>query len=306
VRDYYEGFDEQDISDQLDWYTDNAIKRPPNIYSKKQILDALQKLSLADIEKFQKTLNKSIFLDIYGHGLFSPKEFSLFASESRNILGETTAADPWHLEDSFKVKIGTSKMKKVSIPRDGIGMVDISIYPEKSLKVFSQFRILNKLLAPTFFNSLRTDQQVGYVVNSFESRIRDYPAISMMIISDNTDLQSLKEKIINFQYGFAIALEKVSDKTIEGTKKAILDDMNQKPENIYVESSGYVYDWQQGNYLFDTREQVKKYIAKSTKQDLVDLNNSMVFDGKLMNINVQLRGKDFNDSDFFSWAAMND
>ena len=305
VRDYYEGFDEQDISDQLDWYTDNTIRRPPNIYSKKQILDALQKLNLADIEKFQKALNKSIFLDIYGHGLFSPKEFSLFASESRNILGGTTATDPWHLDDNFKVKIGTSKMKKVSIPRDGIGMVDISIYPEKSLKVFSQFRIINKLLAPTFFNSLRTDQQVGYVVNSFESRIRDYPAISMMIISDNTDLQSLKEKIINFQYGFAIALEKVSEKTIEGTKKAILDDMNQKPENIYVESGGYVYDWQQGNYLFDTREQVKKYIANSTKQDLVDLNNSMAFDGKLMNINIQLRGKDFNNSEFFSWANMN-
>jgi secreted Zn-dependent insulinase-like peptidase len=153
---------------------------------------------------------------------------------------------------------------------------------------------------------LRTDQQVGYVVNSFESRIREYPAISMVIISDNTDLQSLKEKIINFQYGFAIALEKINEKTVEGTKKAILDDMNQKPENIYVESGGYVYDWQQGNYLFDTQEQVKKYIAGSTKQDLVDLNNSMTFDGKLMNINVQLRGKDFKDSDFFSWAAMND
>ena len=82
--------------------------------------------------------------------------------------------------------------------------------------------------------------------------------------------------------------------------------MNQKPENIYVESGGYVYDWQQGNYLFDTQEQVKKYIAGSTKQDLVDLNNSITFDGKLMNINVQLRGKDFKDSDFFSWAAMND
>ena len=67
-------------------------------------------------------------------------------------------------------------------------------YREKSLKVFSQFRIINKLLAPTFFNSLRTDQQVGYVVNSYESRIREYPAISMVIISDNTDLQNLKEK----------------------------------------------------------------------------------------------------------------
>jgi len=302
--DYYEGFDEQDISDQLDWYTDNAIKRPPNIYSKKQILGALKKFTLSDVQAFQQDLNQSIFLDIYGHGLFSPEEFRLFASDSRNILGVTSATDPWHLDDDFKVKIGTSRMKKVSIPRDGIGMVDISIYPEKSLKIFSQFRIINKLLAPTFFNSLRTDQQVGYVVDSYESRIRDYPAISMIVISDNTDLQSLKEKIINFQYGFAIALEKISEKTIEGTKKAILDDMNQKPENIYVESGGYVYDWQQGNYLFDTRDQVKKYIINTTKKDLVDLNNSMAFDGKFMNINIQLKGKDFEKSDFFSWANM--
>ena len=305
LRDYWEGFDEQDISDQLDWYTDNAIKRPPNLYSKKQILNTLNNFQLSDVEVFQKELNQSIFLDIYGHGLFSPDEFKLFASDARDLLGPTTTTDPWHLEDNFNVKTGTSRMKKVSIPRDGIGMVDISIYPEKSLKVFSQFRIINKLLAPTFFNSLRTDQQVGYVVSSYESRIREYPAISMVIISDNTDLQSLKEKIINFQYGFAIALEKISEKTIEGTKKAILDDMNQKPENIYVESGGYVYDWQQGNYLFDTQDQVKKYIANSTKQDLVDLNNSMTFDGKLMNINVQLRGKDFKNSDFFSWANMN-
>jgi protease-3 len=305
LRDYWEGFDEQDISDQLDWYTDNAIKRPPNLYSKKQILNALNNFQLSDVEVFQKELNQSIFLDIYGHGLFSPDEFKLFASDARDLLGPTTTTDPWHLKDNFNVKTGTSRMKKVTIPRDGIGMVDISIYPEKSLKVFSQFRIINKLLAPTFFNSLRTDQQVGYVVSSYESRIREYPAISMVIISDNTDLQSLKEKIINFQYGFAIALEKISEKTIEGTKKAILDDMNQKPENIYVESGGYVYDWQQGNYLFDTQDQVKKYIANSTKQDLVDLNNSMTFDGKLMNINVQLRGKDFKNSDFFSWTNMN-
>ena len=79
--DYYEGFDEQDISDQLDWYTDNAIKRPPNIYSKKQILGALKKFKLSDVQAFQQDLNQSIFLDIYGHGLFSPEEFKLFASD---------------------------------------------------------------------------------------------------------------------------------------------------------------------------------------------------------------------------------
>ena len=43
---------------------------------------------------------------------------------------------------------------------------------------------------------------------------------------------------MDFQYGFAIALEKV-DSTINGVKKALLDELNQKPENIYVEASSF-------------------------------------------------------------------
>ena len=46
----------------------------------------------------------------------------------------------------------------------------------------------------------------------------------MTIVSDNTNLQNLKEKIMDFQYGFAIALEKVDSSTINGVKKALLDE----------------------------------------------------------------------------------
>ena len=114
----------------------------------------------------------------------------------------------------------------------------------------------------------------------------------MIIISDNTNLQSLKEKIIDFQYGFAIALEKIDKKKVDGTIKALLDEMNQKPENVYIESSNFVYDWEQGNYNFDTSDRMKRYISQSSKEDLVSLMNSIVFDGNFMNVLIQLKGDD--------------
>jgi protease-3 len=304
LKDFYDGFDEQDISDQLDWYTDNTLKQFGNIYSKKQIMNAINNASFANVLSFQKVFKSSLYIDIYGHGLFAPESMTSFAQNARNIFGETSQKELIIKEDNFNVKVGTSRMKKVNIPRDGVGIVDMYIYPEKSLKVLSEFTIVNKLLGPTFFNALRTDQQVGYVVFSNESEVREYPAISMIIISDNTNLQSLKEKIIDFQYGFALALEKIDKKTVDGTIKALLDEMNQKPENVYIESGNFVYDWEQGNYSFDTSDKMKRYISQSSKEDLVSLMNSIIFDGNFMNVLIQLKGDDFKKTEFFSWSAL--
>ena len=57
-------------------------------------------------------------------------------------------------------------------------------------------KLINKIFQTSFFNDLRTSQQVGYIVTSYNETIHDFPALSMMIVSDNTNLQALKEKII--------------------------------------------------------------------------------------------------------------
>ena len=67
LKDFYDGFDEQDISDQLDWYTDNTLKQSGNIYSKKQIMNAINNASFANVLSFHKVFKSSLYIDIYGH-----------------------------------------------------------------------------------------------------------------------------------------------------------------------------------------------------------------------------------------------
>ena len=43
---------------------------------------------------------------------------------------------------------------------------------------------------------------------------------------------------MDFQYGFAAALEKIDNKTIKNVKTA-LEDLTQKPEKYFVEVSPY-------------------------------------------------------------------
>jgi protease-3 len=127
----------------------------------------------------------------------------------------------------------------------------------------------------------------------------------MFIVSDNTNLQDLKEKMMNFQDGFAVALKDLDKKIINNVKKSMLEDLDQKPENIFIEAFKYIDDWERGNYNFDTEQQIRNFIAETSKNDLVKLNNDFVGNGKYMNITVQIRGNDFKDTPYFSWNAMN-
>ena len=48
--------------------------------------------------------------------------------------------------------------------------------------------------------------------------------------------------MMNFQYGFAAALENIDAKTIKNVKTALLEDLTQKPENIFVEVAPLIGD----------------------------------------------------------------
>ena len=302
--DSYESISELAVADQLEYHALTITKQAPYLYSQKQFLSALESVTLEDVKEIHKQILESSFIDVYAHGNYNSDQVIEFARSVRNKLGVSSQQTPWHYESEFEVKVGRGLVKKLEMPKDGVGIIDSYIYPEQSLEVQAQFMLINKIFRTSFFNDLRTNQQVGYIVTSYNETVHDFPTLSMMIVSDNTDLQDLKEKIINFQYGFSAAFEQIDKKTVQGLQRAILEEMTKKPENIFVEASPYISDWQNGDYSFDTADQIQNYIEDASKDDLIQLTNKIFFDGVFMNSTVQLKGDDFKESSYFSWQNM--
>ena len=303
--DSYESISELAVADQLEYHALTTTKQAPYLYSQKQFLSALNSVTIDDVKEIHKKILESSFIDIYAHGNYSSDQIIEFAKSAREKVGVTSQQTPWHYESEFEVKVGRGLVKKLRMPKDGVGIIDSYIYPEESLKVRAQFMIINKIFRTSFFNDLRTNQQLGYIVTSYNETVHDFPTLSMMVVSDNTNLQELKEKIINFQYGFSAAFEQIDKKTLQGLQIALLEEMIKKPENIFVEASPYLSDWEDGNYSFDTADKIAGYIEGATKDELINLTNKVFFDGVFMNSTVQLKGDDFKDSPYFSWQKSN-
>ena len=299
ILDQLESIEEDDISSQL--FVHDALINKTQKWTTKENIEATKKITYEDVQRIYQEFTNSIFLDIYAYGNYDPSEVVNFAKSARNIIGDTSQKIHWRDIPDFSVKTGTARMKKVSISKDGVGLLDNYVYPVKSEEISIQLNLINRLMRPTFFNELRTLQEVGYIASSFDSETNEYPTLSMLIVSDNTNLKDLKEKVMGFIYSFVVAFDQLPDSTIENTKKALLDEMNKIPENLGIEASQYFADWGEGNYSFDTKQKAKEYLENTTKQDLTNLINDFFIQGNYMNTTVQIKGDDFSESPWFSW-----
>ena len=299
ILDSLEKSEEDSISNQLFVY-DGQVNKTTR-WTRDQVVEAMKDVTLESVIKTHKDFMGTSFLDIYAYGNYESGKLKTFAKKVRNTVGLTSQKSHYRYQPSFTANPGTARMKKVSITKDGVGILDNYIYPEKSKKVAAQLSLVNKLFRPTFFNSLRTNQEVGYVASSFSSETHEYPTLSTIVVSDSNNLVDLKDKVMRFNYGFAVAFENLSDKTIDNVKKAMIAELQKEPENLFVEAGDYFGDWDTGNYKFDSPKMTLGYIKNTNKDDLVALTNQMFIQGQYMNTTVQIKGEDFKDTQFFNW-----
>lgn len=299
IKESLEDLDEDSIVDQLFMYNDQVNKTAR--WTKDQVIDAMGDITVADLIMAHKDFIGSSFLDVYAYGNYQPNNIIELAKKIRLSMGQTSQNDHWRYKPSFEAKPGIARMKKVTIAKDGVGVLDNYIFPKKSEKVAVQLQILNRLFRPTFFNDLRTNQEIGYVASSFVSETNEYPTLSTLVVSDSNNAKQLKEKVMGFNYGFATAFQNVSNKTIENVKKSMIEELEKRPENLFVEAEPYFDDWTDGNYSFDSLEKTIGYIKNTNKDDLLALVNTMFLEGQYMNTTIQIRGDDFKDTPFFNW-----
>lgn len=292
------------LTQQLLHHAMQTTNSPPILFSDKQRLQALETVTFSGLKAFQQQVLKSSFIDLMAFGNYQPAELKALAQELRETIGVSQVTAPWYYESAYKPEAGTAVMNKQRVMQDGVGLLDSYVYPHKSEKILVQLTMLNRLFSTPFFNTMRSEKQLGYVVMSNVVDIHGYPAFNLLIESNNTGLQELKETILGFQGLFAAMLADVDDAIVTQVKDALVAEMSKKPENIYAESSPYFNDWSQNKLQFDTQAKHISLVKHTSKQDLVRLFDEIFVQGYNSNMMIQLKGKGFEQSDYFSWSKL--
>nr|WP_272880582.1 insulinase family protein [Candidatus Synchoanobacter obligatus] len=136
--------------------------------------------------------------------------------------------------------------------------------PGNSYRERAMTMILNKMIAPDFFEELRTNQQLGYFVRSAYRPIHDWPGMAFLIQSPHTDSATLIDRI----HAFLEAGEFWHDSSYETAKATLIHQYEDPFETMGEVSDFYWYKIWQGTEEFDSKQKMIQALEDLTYSEI--------------------------------------
>ena len=180
------------------------------------------------------------------------------------------------IPEFLKLPEGSQYIRPVSIDHNDSTIVwaiqgDNPSYAEKA-----KYSLLRKIIGQRFYKSLRTEQQYGYVVSSFNYDFDEIPSIVFLIQSPKAHPSILKNKIGEFLESELEYLQTISADEYQTYVDGLLSDINKKFDNIYAKGNTLHSEIIDENYKFDSRKQLTDAVKKLSSMDIANFFESEI------------------------------
>lgn len=267
-------------------------------YSIDEQLAALAPIKRDELVEYHNAVKKNALLRLYAVGNYTGEQVKHFANtfsailpgirlpETRTINAYSTPAASQLINFSDSVELADSALLQAWFSQ------------QQSDDEQAQLAVLNALFSNAFFMQLRTNEQLGYVVTSFNYPVDDIPGFAMLVQSSNTDLPGIKARMDKFRKDYLATLKATDAREIEQAKQALIANALEKPTDFYAEAARYTNEFLHAKYKFDARDRHIAALQKVTKEDVVSIYERLLLNDKSGKLLLQLRGTNFKDKPY--------
>ncbi|UTA46811.1 insulinase family protein [Simiduia sp. 21SJ11W-1] len=255
--------------------TANGDKQPPYIqlirqlvptlyqpaWTSEELVEAMGNTGLADLKRFSRSFVYGSQVDMLAYGNLLPAE----ARQLATLVGQQLVRGaPQNLTGKLKLLTPTwgGYSRQVDVQHDDHALVMYQQAPDDSDRARAHLLVLAQSIRSPFFNSLRTEQQLGYVVFAGQMPVADYPGLVLVAQSPVADAPSLRvafDKFIDSLPGW------LAD-DLPAQRAAVMAELQQKPRNLAEQASRYWDDIAAagpgGKVDFARRERMLKALAE--------------------------------------------
>lgn len=240
-------------------------------YNSSQYLSAVKKIQLAQVREFSLNWLKSLNTDILIHGNFITSDVLKFSSIIDNKLALTGATHPdpqglfVRLPDAAAGFLYPMEVKH----RDVVVMHYVQA-TDVSVEEQARMQLLAQLMETDFYQQLRTEQQLGYVVYASYVGIGHVPGLVFLVQSPTYPAEEIDERISFFLTNFANTLVSMSAQDFELDRAALINTIDEKPKNIGEEGGEFWAEIANRHLTFDLREQLVAQLKLLDQKTMAD------------------------------------
>ena len=145
-----------------------------------------------------------------------------------------------------------------------------------SIKERALISLLANITSSAFYNELRTEKQLGYVVAAFPMHINRVPGMSFIVQSPVASEDQLQEEFENFSQHFDRSIQDLTEDGLSVHKRALLVNLEDEPENLNELTARSLKAMSLGYNNFDFRERLAQSIKAVNIDDIRDAYSRLI------------------------------
>jgi insulysin len=155
----------------------------------------------------------------------------------------------------------------------------------------ARYKLLGELVKTPFFTELRTNQQLGYVVSAYYSRVDRVPGLRVVIQSSTHGPAVLQERIDAFLQEGPARLAEMDETGFETVKEGLIAKLEEKDTSLYNRTGRFQGDLSLGYIAFDHRRQLVVALKEITKDEMDAFYTEHLLGGKSSRLLVRSTGQ---------------
>lgn len=239
-------------------------------WSAEEKMAALDRISLDDIEVFFPNLFRESQIRMMTHGNFTTDDAIALARIVEDQFIPVQQSTPDVEAPVVKLSDGKPLVQTLDISHNDSA---ISVYyqgEDTQIKTHAKFNVLNELISSDFYNQLRTEKQLGYIVFGTPVVMAKTPGLALVVQSPVAEPQLLESHIKNFVSDLETTLANMNQAQLERLKHSVIAKIMKQDKNLTARSNRFWKDIDDESLDFDSHEALANAVADLSIEDLID------------------------------------
>ena len=247
----------------------------PRLRSDEALLEALNSITYKGLMAYADEFFRSVHLEMLVHGNHSREESVELAKLVEGMLlndGNRTEA----FDEPFNVL--NNQQRSIDKNFDHNDSLFISYFqrPGTDNRDRAKYSLLGRLLATPFFNQLRTEQQLGYIVFAGSRPIARHPGLIFVVQSPVMSPDGVQSSVTAFLEGQVERIDQLSDEELDEYRQGLLGDLLKKDSNLDERGVRFWQSLDGGEEDFDFQLQIAEEVKTVTVADIQQAMETLI------------------------------
>lgn len=245
-----------------------ALVRPQ--WPSAALLEASRELNADDLRDYRDALTTELRLEAMAVGNLTDDEAEALGRQVAKALAPTLEASAIPDLTPLRADADLPSLTPHTSREESVVLRYLQ-GPDRSLASQARLAVLGQLIDTPFYQRLRTEEQLGYVVNAGYSPMLDAPGLALLVQSPETESAAIDARIDAFLDDFETTLAALDDDTLAPYRQAVHDSLIQRDTSLAGRAGRLWQAMSFGDTEFDRRERLAEQALAVDADDLREL-----------------------------------